>query len=302
MVDFNKRLKSASKQGGFMSKELAKQETGSRLPAQAQNQSDGEVLKTDIIIPFVVLGQGLSDAVTEKKVEMGDIYRSTSREVLGSPTKPIEAIFLHCPKPDWVIEQKPKGAQKFEYRKAVPRNASNETLPWQYWADDDGVEMEPGAKGATEWRRVKRLTVMAILPADIEAQQAEMAKVEAGDLPDPSKALTPVMFSFRSSSYDAGKRLITFFSKAKSLGAQLHRYQLTLFDALEKNDQGAFYVWGIEDAKPKAVPKDLLPYVQQWIELIGAGTNFNVHEEGESEAFAAPTERVVNERAAKDVC
>lgn len=285
-----------------MSKEVVTHEPGKHLPAQMASSMDGEVLKTDIIMPYIVLGQGLSDAVVDKAVDQGDIYRSTSREVIGGPDSPIDVIFLHAPKPDWVIEQKPKGKDKFEWRRSLPRNASNETLPWSYWADDDGNEMEAGAKGATEWRRVKRLSVLAILPKDIEAQKAEMEKADQGELPDPSKALTPVMLSFRSSSYDAGKRIITFFSRAKSLRVPIWKYQLSMFDALEKNDQGAFYVWGCDDAKPKPVTKEHLTFVEEWVQMIGAGVNFQVHEEGESEGFAQPAAREVNREAAKDVC
>lgn len=255
------------------------------------------ILKSDLIVPYMSLGQGLSEAVQEKKVELGDIYRSTSGEKLGDPDHPVDVILLHPPKADWVYEQ--KGKSKFEFRHTEPRNASNETLPWSFWADDDGVPMEPGAKGASEWRRVKRLTVFALLPRDIESMKAEMAKVEAGELPDPNKALLPVALSFRSTSYATGRELINFVAQCNTFKTPVYKYQLPLFDVLEKNDDGSFYVWKTDRTKTKAVAKDHIPFVESWIQQLGAGVALKVDEEGESATHTAP--RDVNKNAS-EVC
>lgn len=264
--------------------------------------SQQEVMTSDLIVPYIVLGQGLSDAVVDRKVQLGDIYRSTNQEVLGNPDKPIQAILMGPPRSDWVIEQ--RVGQKFEYRKSEPRHAGNETLPWKYWADDEGNEMQEGQKGALEWRRVKRLTVFAILLNDIISAAEEMKKVDQGELPDPSKALTPVVLSFRSSSYKAGKEVATFYSRAKSMRADIWRYVVTLGCDLDKNDQGSFYVWKVMTDKAVAVPKEHLPLVQDWAAMVNNRVGeLNIDEEGDTAAHsgsgAAP--RDVSQ-AAKDVC
>lgn len=260
-----------------------------------------EIMRSDLIVPYIVLGQGLSDAVVDRKVQLGDIYRSTNQEVLGNPDKPIQAVLMGAPRPDWVIEQ--KAGQKFEYRKSEPRHAGNETLPWQFWADDDGVPMEAGQKGATEWRRVKRLTVFAILLNDIIAASEEMKKVDQGELPDPSKALTPVVLSFRSSSYKAGREVATFFSKAKSMRADIWRYVVTLGCDLDKNDQGSFYVWKVDTNKPTAVPKEHVSLVQEWVNMVTARVEeLNIDEEGDTAAHSGSAAPRDVSQAAKDVC
>ncbi len=258
-----------------------------------------QILRSDIKVPYITLGQGLSDAVVERKVQLGDIYRSTSAEILGNPDKPVEAIFLHYPKADWVLEQ--KGKSKFEFRGTMGRNAANETLPWSYFADDEGEEMKQGERGATEWRRVKRLTVFAILPADIDAALVEMAKAEKGELPDPSKALTPVAFSFRSSSYDCGKEVCTFFSQAQSMKVPIWRYQIPMFDVLAQNNQGSFYTWKTDRTKAKGVKPEHLPLVSEWAAMINNGVQLTADEEGDSASAESGSPRDVTQ-AAKDVC
>ena len=163
--------------------------------------------------------------------------------------------------------------------------------------------MTEGQKGALEWRRVKRLTVFAILLNDIIAAAEEMKKVDQGELPDPSKALTPVVLSFRSSSYKAGKEVATFFQKAKSMRAEIWRYVVTLGCDLDKNDQGSFYVWKVMTDKPIAVPKEHLPLVQDWAMMVNNRVSeLNIDEEGDTAAHSGSAAPRDVSQAAKDVC
>lgn len=249
------------------------------LPSTYVDQGP-EVLKSDIILPYVLLAQGMSDAVQERKVQLGDIYRSTTTEKLGDPEHPLEVILLNYPKSDWVIEQ--KTGSKFEYRGTMPRTAKNEDIPWSYFADHEGVEVPEGSKGATEWRRVKRMMVYALLPRDVLAHHEELKKVEAGDLPDPNKALTPVILSFRSSSYKAGKECANLFIKARTMKTPVWRYQATLSNYLDKNDDGTFYVWKL-DAAVKAVPKELLTMVEEWVSIVNSGTQLKADDQADTQ-------------------
>ena len=271
-----------------MNQEIMKRESNAPAVYQAP---EIEVLKSDIIVPYVILAQGMSEAVVERAVQQGDIYRSTTREVLGCPDKPIDVILLHYPTADWVIEQ--KTGSRFEFRKTLPRNASNETLEWQFWADHDGNEVEEGTKGATEWRRVKRMTVFALLPSDIEAQEAELQKAEAGELPDPTKALTPVILSFRSSSYKAGKECGNFVIKAKTMKQPPYRYMIQLCDYVDKNDEGTFYVWKVDQNKVKPVPKEFMPMVEEWAKLINSGVKLRADDSADTAGNSTGGERAV---------
>lgn len=295
-----------------MNTEVSRVGTGAPTPAPVAPESKSlevartmsatpEILKTDLVVPYLTLGQGLSQAVVDRKVQLGDIYRSTSGEVLGGPDKPVDVIFLSQPKPDWVIEQ--KGKARFEYRRSIPRTAKNETLPWSFFADEDGLnESELPGKGLSEWRRVKRLTVFAILTKDIEAFQAEMKKADAGELPDPSKALTPVAISFRSTGYNTGKAIGMFAAKAHTMRAAIWKYQVPMWDTLEQNDAGSFYVWQADTNKSKAVPKEYLPFVEEWAQMLARGTDdIVIHEDGDS-GGTTPPPREVSEKTRKDVC
>lgn len=279
-----------------MNKQVTVKETEKGL--MHQSVAAPEILKTDLVVPYLTLGQGLSQAVIDRKVQLGDIYKSTEGKKIGDPEHPIEVVFLGQPKPDWVIEQ--KGKSRFEYRKSEPRHAKNETLPWSFWADDDGNEMPIAAKGASEWRRVKRLTVFAILSSDIEDFKKEIKKVEAGELPDPSKALTPVAISFRSTGYNTGKDIGMFGAKAHTLRAAIWRYQIPMWGVLEQNDQGSYYVWKTDTTKAKPVLKENLAYLEEWVKMLEAGTEVVIHEDGDSGGVAPARE--VNEKTRKDVC
>jgi hypothetical protein len=246
------------------------------MPPAVISGAPEEVLRTDIKIPYVILGQGLSDAVVSKDVAVGDIFRSSNKEILGNPQNPIDVIFLHYPQAMWVIEYKAKGSDRWKYKGTIPRDAKNETLPWSYFADENGIEFngvtgkvyEEGEKGALPWRRTKQLRVFAILAADLKAAVEEIAKADKGELPDPSKALTPVVLSFRSSGYDAGKEICTFTTRAMSMKQPVWRYVVQLGVFIDKNDDGVFSVWRADTSKPVGVDKIYLETVQEWATLV----------------------------------
>lgn len=250
-----------------------------------------EVLRSDILVPYVVIAQGTSESVKERKAQLGDIVRSTSLEKLGDPDKPLDIVFLHYPRANWIIEAKEGKSDRFQYVRQEVRNASNETDSWSYWCDTDGNEVAEGTKGAVEYRRVKQLLVFAILPQDIEASQAEMAKVEQGELPDPTKALTPVLLSFRAFSYKAGKEVCTFFAQAESMKVPMWKYSLSVGCTLEKNDDGSFYIWKVDRTQAKPVKQDYWPVVENWVKLVGQG-GLRTDETAEGEGYQAPASGV----------
>ncbi len=263
-----------------MTKEIAtkKNETAMTMSDQVGSK---EILASDVLIPRLLLMQGMSDFVKERKAQLGDIIRSTTMEVVGGPGKDFEFIPLAPPKTEFVFEQK-TGA-RFEYRFKIPRTPKNEDLPWSYYGDKTGQEVSPGTNGATEWRRVKLLSLYVLLPADIDAETAEHLKAEKGEMPDLSKALTPAMIAFRSTSYNAGKDIVTFFTQAMTFKTQAWKYSLKASCVMETNDQGSYYVWKIDRVKPKPVLADHLEKVRYWAELVGTrADSLKTHEVDEA--------------------
>lgn len=233
-------------------------------------QSQEGPLSSDLVIPYLLLSQSNSDLVQERKANIGDFVRSTSGEKFGDPEHPMDIIFLHQPITSWRIDQQVPGSDKWRFLKTFPRTAANEVMEFKYFGDRDGNPVDQAFPGALLHRRFKQFRVFAILPSDIAAEKAERVKASNGEIPDISKALTPVILSLQSSSgYPAGKDITTFNTKAMSFNVPIWRYIVQMGSYLEKNDSGTFYCWKLQGTNPpKPVAKEDLEVVQKWAEIV----------------------------------
>lgn len=256
---------------------------------QTAMQPQLSIIPSDVIVPRLLLMQSTSDFVKERKANYGDLVRSTTVEKLGDQTTKIKFIPLAAPQKFWRVEFKTPGASRWKMKKMEPRTAQNDGLPWKFNADENGQETP--APTTYEWRRVKVLSLYALLPSDIEAEKVEMEKVTKGEMPDLSKALTPVMLSFSVTSYKAGKEVVTFFTQAASFKMQAWKYMLTLGVDFEENDKGSYAIFTVDRAKPEPVNEAYLPKVAEWEQLV-ASTELKVDEavEDVAEETAGPSE------------
>ena len=265
-----------------MSNAVAKNAQSSVPAVAPAREPNPDVLHSDVLIPMVLLMQGLSDLVAEGKAVMGDMVRSTTGEKIGSHKDPIEFVPLAI-KNFWAVME--KVGQKHEFRKMVPRRAivttddakaeqsrldcdrEDENLPWEF------------QYRGTQWKRVKLLNVFALLPKDIKAFEAEVKKAkETGEMPDLDKTLMPVVIPFRSISFPAGRKVVTHFTKADAmahLGAKPHGFALTLSAYQDKNDKGTFYVYDVGNTRK--LSKDELKFTEQWVNILGKG-QAKIHE------------------------
>jgi hypothetical protein len=216
-----------------MSNAVAKVASGGAVQIQQAQQGGEDILTSNIVIPKVLLMQGLSDLVANRKAIMGDMVRSTTGEKLGDDKSGVDFIPLTF-KNEWILREKIGG--KFEYRGKEPMTAQNQDAPWEF------------KKDGADWKRVKSLNVYALLPKDIAAEAAEMEKAKNGEMPDPDKALMPVLISFQSTSFQAGKDLVTHFAKAKKFGVPGYVSTFKLKCYQDKNDKGTYFVYEIEPA------------------------------------------------------
>jgi len=247
-----------------MSNLVVKENTA--VQVQQESQGSEVILKNDILLPRLLLMQGLSEFVAERKkdpntnvaIAQGDMVKSLTCEVSGGPDKAVEIIPLTYIN-QWVLKELVGG--KYEYRKTNVRDhgigddqkdileQTGENLSWEFDLN--------GAK----WRRVKSIGLYALLVSDIEAftKEVELA-VASGEVPDFNKAVMPVLINFRSTSFNAGKKVVTHFALASqmaSYGAIAHGYTLKLTCHQEKNDQGSFYVFDIEKGR-KCTPAEMM--------------------------------------------
>jgi len=206
-----------------------------------------DILSQSMVIPRLHLMQGLSEMVSEGKAQMGDIVRSTNGEKLGNGDKPVDFIPITFTN-TWVLSE--MVGQKYEYRSSEPMTAKNQDLPWEFESQ------------GTMWKRTKSLNLFAILVNDALAEKAERDKAAKGEMPDPDKALMPVLISFRSSSYAAGKEVVTHFAKARKFNLPGLVSVLQLSCTRTKNEKGTFYVYGVKNVGK--TPPDLIEVANYW--------------------------------------
>jgi hypothetical protein len=235
-------------------KAVVKQEA--QVPAPApQGPVEGSGISSDLIIPRLLLMQGLSAAVAERKAQQGDMIRSTTNEVIGGPDKPLDIVPLKLT-PAWRVEEKIGG--KFEFRRMEERTAANDSLPWEF------------QENGSDWRRVKVLNLFALLERDIKAFLAAM---QAED-PDLGAGLLPVLISFRSTSFPAGKVVATYYAQVRDFqrynpNAKSYAHKLQLSCKQDKNDKGSYYVFQVE-GKPKRLDPTLIPEAERWFNQVNA--------------------------------
>ncbi len=270
-------------------KAVAVQETNKGLAVVDPLAPTQEIMASDIIIPKLLLMQGLSEFVNERKAQQGDMVRSTTAEVVGGPEKPVDFIPLKMTS-DWIIQE--KQGQKFEYRGTIARNAGNETLPWTFYKTPTGQEVVEPTANTIEWRRMKVLNVYALLPQDIQAYQDEMKKLaDTGEMPDLNKTLLPIVLSFRSTSFNAGKSVATFFAQLRDASrynpsVKPYHYALTLECSADKNDKGSFYVFQVSGKTKKVDPK-LVDEAARWYDTLSNLSSIKIDTTDEDEAAPA---------------
>lgn len=238
-----------------MSKEIVKKETTAvSTNVQAPRQ---EIINSDILVPRLYLMQGLSDLVTARKAQQGDMVRSTTSEPIGGPDAPIDIIPLKYTT-DWVLQE--KVGSRFEYRRTESRTAANDSLPWDFMVD------------GKEWRRMKVLNLYALSVDDILNFKKNMEEAaKTGDIPDINSTVMPIVISFRSTSFNAGKTIATHFAKVEDAKrfaptVMAYNYALPLGCSQEKNELGTYYVYTVGNAK-KLDPA-LVEEAKRWYDIL----------------------------------
>lgn len=234
--------------------QVAVKEQNKGLMATTPQPDSEEILSSNVVIPKLLLMQALSDFVVDGKAVAGEFVRSSTVEKLGAKEAGVDIIPLTFTN-TWIIKE--KVGNKYEFRGVEPMTAANQDLPWDF------------KQNGTDWKRVKSINLYALLPADIKAEQEEMAKAQAGEDADPDKALIPVVISFRSTSFPAGKDVVTHFAKAKKFKLPGYVSTLRVSAHHEKNDQGAYFVMDVKTSGKTS--KDYHETCEYWKKLISAG-------------------------------
>lgn len=268
-----------------MTKQVKVKENTDLSWAQPVSWGNEAVDSADILIPKLLLMQGLSEAVNEQKASLGDIVKSTTGQVVGGQKNPVTFIPLRLFK-TWVNSE--KIGNKFEYRGEEPFTAANQDAPLEW--------QNPETK--TLWRRDRNINVYCLLPKDIEGELEAIEAAKSGDFPDPDKALMPCLVNFRRTSYQAGRTLATHFAKADVFKVPPAVTMFNLVSQREQNDQGTYYIYKCEVAGK--TNKDFLATCKKWYEVLAKGQH-KVHEVTEKEPTPQPASNSRNNADSEDV-
>lgn len=240
------------------------QTSQNNLPSTQVAQHQEQVLKSDIVLPKVLLMQALSDFVKEKKCTAGDIVRSGTSEMLAKAGEELEVIPLTFENL-WMLLEDEKGKgmpQDYKFRGYEPRTASNEDAEWDFKQD------------GANWKRTKVMNLFALLGSDVEKLLVALKKFEENpeEIPDLDAALMPVVIQFRKTSFKAGKDVSTLFVKAQDLSQMMGKdvpvYGRTMkIKAIEESkDDNDYYVFTVSGGSQ--TKKEYLPHAKRWRETI----------------------------------
>jgi hypothetical protein len=243
-----------------MKQELTKVKTQAvaNIPAHLMDMSQyGEADKTDILIPKLLLQQGLSKLVAAEKAKMGDICDSITGETLGDKSKPLEIIPLKLFK-TWVLFKTVAGKQ--EYFKTEPFVAG------KYDSENAIVDGVPGAA-------YQSLNFYVLLKKDLTEPFA-----------------LPYAISFKSTGYTAGKKLNTQFEISKAAGMPPFTMSYKLVPTKITNDKGVFYNYDIE--KGEAVKEFTL--IEKLVKMLST-SNVVVDDSDEKDLKVKPQAQAADE-------
>lgn len=204
----------------------------------------------DMVIPKILLQQGMSEATTDGKAQMGDFIDSLTGAKIGSVSEPFQCIPFYCQKTFDIMEEQADG--KFEYRGSEPiiedpmAKGYNDNLPWE----DTGLNKD-GKK--VKIKRVRKISFFVLLPKEINQGGA-----------------MPYMFSFKSTGLKEGKKLFTqMYIRNVRAGMPPPAYIVSIGGTRQKNDKGTFMVPNFELGR--ATTKEELMECKQWISLLKTG-------------------------------
>ncbi len=261
---------------------MAKQEqtkeivTKKATPPPAVYQERKSVVdSSDIVVPRLLLAQGISAAVAEGNAKMGDIRNSLTGVVLGGPTQAVTFIPITLKK-YWKRFEKVNG--KNQYRGVEPYTAQNANRPLQ---EEMASQMNPQQKSMWEFD----------LTIDVYGFTEE-------DAQDP--VALPTAISFSRTSYKAGQQVNTLLASVEAVEMPYYTYMMSVSCAKKQNDKGIFYTFSVqpkmENNKMKTTPKEYFAKIKRWSKILTDKTRNITVDESEEDASTGASASVDESR------
>lgn len=238
-----------------MSQMIEASETGLTIPTGSWGSEN--ISASDILIPKLLLMQGLSEYVADGKAKMGDIVNSVSGAVLGGKEKPVEIIPVYHFRTLITMEEI---SGKMTFKNQEPLTLSNENLPW-----DDTVN-------GLKVRRIKSLNFYVLATEDLKAPGA-----------------LPYLLAFRSTSYTTGRKLVNHFAQARDMNVPPAKTAFKLSSFIDKNEKGSFGVYDITFSRPSTTLE--LETAYKWFKIMSSSSpNVKVDESDLKKDVTSTTE------------
>lgn len=225
-----------------MSKEVAKKETSAMtIPDAFKKKGAGPSVidRADMLIPKLLVMQGLSNLVAEGRASMGDVVNSVTGEKVISKGEWINFVPLMTFKTVEYYNTSAPGKPKRE--RVEPWSATKHT-------NTDWEQVIEGVK----FRVMETLNFYVFLEKDLS-----------------SPAALPYLIKFQSTQRTTGKKLITHFMQMEMMQAEPWFGVLALTTNVQKNDKGVF---AVPDIKPVGqTDAKYAPKIAQWIDVISKG-------------------------------
>ncbi len=265
-----------------MGKEIAKTDSNKEIavPEHLRGFWGGEnISNSDILIPRILLMQGLSTAVADGLAAQGDFLRSTTKKHLAKKGEALEFVPLMTFK-TWIISE--IVANKAEWRGEAPMSAANEGDDLEFTAKNKDGKDAP-------FRRDRAINIYVLLKQDLERYEKARANYDKnGIMPTGEDALLPCLLSFRRTSYRAGKQMMTFFKSCEQFKVPPAGGTYKLSALLEKGVKGNYHTFQVEQAG--RTPVEYMQFAKDWYDVLRAGkvkVDVDVQVEDVSTAAAA---------------
>jgi len=224
------KKKTSKKAAPKESKAVATTEATAALATYDEAYGTEDIDNEDIIIPKILVMQGMSKRVTEGKAKLGDMVDSLSGEILGDVEKAVDFIPFKTFK-TWII------FHDKEYVETVALTPENKG--WAIEEEVDGVQI----------RRDKVFNAYCLLPEQIE--QGEFL---------------PFVLSFRRTSYYAGRKLATAFAKLRMFNKPAFCKVFRLVSEKQTKDKHTFFTFDLAQVGDST--EDQMQHCKMWYDIV----------------------------------
>lgn len=226
----------------------------------------------DIILPRILLAQAMSPIVQEKELaEAGDIIKSTTEEVVAAkgdglgiiPITHFKTWRKECQKFD---KSKKAYSGKWKFYSQEPFTPANSNRGWEEFEETDPKDGE-----MTKFKWVRVFNFYVITKKDLELA----VKGESAALPN--------LVSFKSTSFDTGKKIYSGIAEGMSMKSPVNPKGLPPFareyklssKKMSNNSGDTYYVF--EVTQGKLIPNEERAVASKWYSTIKK-TTVKVHE------------------------